>query len=100
MTDDFWGNLTSFHNETITCDYNALVEAFGEPEHYSNDKVQTEWEIDIPGTNDTITIYDWKEYGRNVCDGLPVVWHIGRRKSMDIAVVSDYLATKGFVVKC
>lgn len=70
---------TSFHNDVINMTYNELVGRIGEPTYgeLSDDgKVQKEWNI-ITVDNVPFTIYDWKEYDRDVTDGDNVEWHIG-----------------------
>lgn len=62
----------------ITTTYDKLVEAFGEPNYgpSGDDKVQSEWVLDING--EPCTIYDWKvtetPKGR-------YKWHVGGRSS-------------------
>ena len=94
---DFWASFPSNYGETITCDYGTLVAALGKPEGYCDpDKVQVEWTIDTPGG--VINIYDWKEYGRDVRDGQPVEWHIGRFGDSDIDKIAEFLEAKGLKV--
>lgn len=98
MTDEeFWAKCPSHFGETITCDFNTLVEALGEPEVYPEpEKVQFEWNVSTPGGD--ISIYDWKEYNRDVRDGEPVEWHIGRLKGADIDKIVEFLEAKGLKV--
>lgn len=71
-------NGTSFHDTVITCSYNQLVEAIGEPQGIENtgeDKVNFDWTCEL---NDgrVFTIYDWKEYRPLKMDEI-IEWHIG-----------------------
>ncbi len=78
MEINFW-NGTSFHNDVINLSYDELVERIGEPtysEPSDDGKVQKEWNI-MTDDNVPFTIYDWKEYDRDVTDGDNVEWHIG-----------------------
>lgn len=81
-TQEPWG--TSFHMQTITCSYNELVKALGQPQVEDNtgqDKVNFEWICETK--NGTIfTIYDWKEYRRIRLDE-EIEWHIGGMSSLD-----------------
>ena len=72
---------TSLQGE-ITCDYNKLVELFGEPSGSDGYKSDAEWEIEFED-GVVATIYNWKD-GKNYCgedEGLDVEdirnWHVG-----------------------
>ena len=80
MENNPW-NGTSFHNDVINLSYDELVERIGKPiydEPSSDNKVQKEWQL-MTDDNVAFTIYDWKEYERDVTDGDEVKWHVGYR---------------------
>lgn len=57
----------------ISTTYQRLVDLFGEPELYVDNKVQAEWTLEHDGT--IITIYDYKNYGVDAEKNTE--WHIG-----------------------
>lgn len=69
---------TSFHDDIIIATYEELVRRLGEPQidGSGDGKTQKEWQFT---TDDNVffTIYDWKEYYRDVTDGGTIEWHIG-----------------------
>ena len=72
------GSGTSFYDTVITCSYNQLVQAIGEPQYSDNtgeDKTNFDWKCEL---NDgrVFTIYDWKEYRPLKLDEI-IEWHIG-----------------------
>ena len=72
------GTGTSFYDTVITCSYNQLVQAIGEPQYSDNtgeDKTNFDWKCEL---NDgrVFTIYDWKEYRPLKLDEI-IEWHIG-----------------------
>lgn len=78
MTKNPWVG-TSFHDDVIDATYDELVEKIGEPtftEKSSDDKVQKEWQL-MTDDGVAFTIYDWKEYDRDVTDGESIRWHVG-----------------------
>lgn len=82
MENNPWGG-TSFHNDVINLSYDELVERIGEPTHgepSGDGKVQKEWQI-MTDDNVPFTIYDWKEYNRDVTDGDEVEWHVGHHNN-------------------
>jgi hypothetical protein len=69
---------TSFLGTVITCTYNQLVQAIGEPQCSDNtgeDKVNFDWTCELEDGR-TFTIYDWKEY-RPIGKDEIIEWHIG-----------------------
>jgi len=71
---------TSFHNVTINCSINDLINILGIPEYEGNtgeDKVNFEWICETKD-GDIFTIYDWKEY-RPISRNENIEWHIGSR---------------------
>jgi len=69
---------TSFHDTTIKCSVNTLIEILGEPNYEGNDgqdKVNFEWEMETEDGN-AFTVYDWKEY-RPIGRDEIIEWHIG-----------------------
>ena len=72
------GSGTSFHDTVITCSYNQLAQAIGEPQHSDNtgeDKVNFDWRCELED-GQIFTIYDWKEY-RPIGKDEMIEWHIG-----------------------
>lgn len=72
------GTGTSFYDTVITCSYNQLVEAIGEPQHSDNtgeDKTNFDWKCEL-NDGQVFTIYDWKEYRPLELDEI-IEWHIG-----------------------
>ena len=72
------GAGTSFYDTVITCSYNQLVQAIGEPQHSDNtgvDKTNFDWKCEL---NDgrVFTIYDWKYY-RKIDMDEEIEWNIG-----------------------
>ena len=69
---------TSFHNVTVQCTPQQLIDLLGPAQWGSNDgrdKTNFDWVCETE-TGILFTIYDWKEY--RVLDMLDqVVWHIG-----------------------
>ena len=84
MENNFW-NGTSFHDDVINLSYNELVTCIGEPTYNElsvDGKIQKEWNM-MTDDNVPFTIYDWKEYYRDVTDGDNVEWHIGHKGGND-----------------
>ena len=84
---------------TISATYDALVEAFGEPnilnaESSCYDKVHNEWGIRFSDGDDDIyaTIYDWKEMDAYDSHYGEYRWHIGGRQMEALWCVMDVLA--------
>ena len=82
----------------INATYQALVEAFGEPnvlnaEPSGDDKVHNEWSIRFSDGDDDIyaTIYDWKEPHAHVSRYGEYRWHIGGKKKEAVWCVLDAL---------
>ena len=80
----------------ITASYDALVEAFGEPNILNaeeGDKVWNEWGIRFSEGDDDIyaTIYDWKEQGAYDSHVGKYRWHIGGQYLSASWYVSDVL---------
>lgn len=72
------GTGTSFYDTVITCTYNQLVQAIGEPQHSDNtgeDKTNFDWTCEL-NDGQVFTIYDWKEYRPLKLDEI-IEWHIG-----------------------
>ena len=89
----------SYHDDVIRLSYNELVKQIGEPTHSYGyeyfDKVQQEWKL-MTDENVTFTIYDWKEYERDVTDGDEVEWHIGHHNNKgDIESIVVWLSERG-----
>ena len=93
---------TSFHNDVINLSYDELVERIGEPtygEPSGDGKVQKEWTL-TTDENVPFTIYDWKEYERDVTDGDEVEWHIAHRNNKgDIESIVTWLIERGVNVE-
>lgn len=100
MKNNPW-NGTSFHNDIINMSYDELVERIGEPtygEPSCDGKVQKEWQL-MTDDNIAFTIYDWKEYKRDVTDGDVVEWHIGYRGGTNCRkIIKMYLEKFGINV--
>ena len=80
----------------ITASYEALVEAFGEPNILNaeeGDKVWNEWGIRFSDGDDDIyaTIYDWKEQDAYDSHVGNYRWHIGGQYISASWYVSDVL---------
>ena len=80
----------------ITASYDALVEAFGEPNILNaeeGDKVWNEWGIRFSDGDDDIyaTIYDWKEPDAYVSHVGGYRWHIGGKQVEAVWCVLDAL---------
>ena len=80
----------------ITASYDALVEAFGEPNIINaeeGDKVWNEWGIRFSEGDDDIyaTIYDWKEHDAYVSHVGGYRWHIGGNQVEAVWCVLDAL---------
>ena len=80
----------------ITASYDALVEAFGEPNILNaeeGDKVWNEWGIRFSEGDDDIyaTIYDWKEHDAYVSHVGGYRWHIGGKQVEAVWLVLDAL---------
>ena len=78
----------------ITASYDALVEAFGEPNILNaeeGDKVWNEWGIRFSEGDDDIyaTIYDWKEHDAYVSHVGGYRWHIGGKQIEAVWYVTD-----------
>ena len=87
-----WADGTSFHNQTITCTYNQLVQAIGEPQMEDNsgeDKVNFEWTCETD-SGILFTIYDWKEY-RSIRPNERIEWHIGGELSIHTIIARQEL---------
>jgi hypothetical protein len=72
------GSGTSFYDTVITCSYNQLAQAIGEPQHSDNtgeDKTNFDWKCELEDGR-VFTIYDWKEY-RPISKEEIIEWHIG-----------------------
>lgn len=72
------GTGTSFYDTVITCSYNQLVLAIGEPQGSYNtgeDKTNFDWTCELKDGG-VFTIYDWKEY-RPLNLSEIIEWHIG-----------------------
>lgn len=88
-----WTSLQGY----IEATYDELLEAFGEPAHYDDDrhnKVTTEFTV---FTEDgPIFLYDWKEYdsGERCRSGLPYQWHVGGRNRIDALTVVRMLTDR------
>ena len=99
MKNNPW-NGTSFHDDVINLSYNELVERIGEPTYdgSGDDKVQKEWQL-LTDNNVAFTIYDWKEYERDVTDGEIVEWHIGyKNETMALTSIKTWLNKHGIIV--
>ena len=93
----------SYHDDVIRLSYNELVKQIGEPTHsygYEHfDKSQQEWKL-MTDENIPFTIYDWKEYERDVTDGDEVEWHIGHHNNKgDIESIVTWLSERGVKVE-
>ena len=80
----------------ITASYDALVEAFGEPNILNaeeGDKVWNEWGIRFSEGDDDIyaTIYDWKEIGPSSSRTGEYRWHVGGKSLQSLWCVTDTL---------
>ena len=80
----------------ITASYDALVEAFGEPNILNaeeGDKVWNEWGIRFSEGDDDIyaTIYDWKEHSPYDSHYGGYRWHIGGKQVEAVWCVLDVL---------
>lgn len=92
MENNIW-TWTSFHDDVINLSYDELVERIGEPTYdgSGDNKVQKEWML-TTDENVPFTIYDWKEYDRDVTDGEIVEWHIGHHNNKgDIESIVTWL---------
>ncbi len=80
--------------------YQELVKCIGEPHFEGGDyKVQKEWYFELEDLTH-FSIYDWKEYCRDVTDGKIVEWHIGHDgKPGTIEKVKAWLHNKGVEVE-
>ena len=93
---------TSFHGDVINCTYDELVERLGEPTNSygyncDDEKVQQEWML-ITDDNVPFTIYDWKEYDRDVTNGDKVDWHIGHHNNDgDRESIEAWLIERGVI---
>ena len=83
---------------TILATYDALVEAFGEPnmlnaEPSGDDKVHNEWGIEFEDGDDYVyaTIYDWKELSPTDSHYGEYRWHIGGRDHRGIELIYEAL---------
>ena len=82
----------------IECDYQTLVDCFGEPkpEHCDGYKTDVEWRVAENSLSYPIAIYNWKN-GKNYCGrfGLPVKdikrWNIGGKNSSDVSLIEQVL---------
>ena len=93
----------SYHDDVIRLSYNELVKQIGEPTHsygYEHfDKSQQEWKL-MTDENVPFTIYDWKEYERDITDGDEVEWHIGHHNNKgDIKSIVAWLSERGVKVE-
>ena len=68
--------------------YARLVEVFGEPMRFADDKVQVEWNFTIDGQ--VGAIYDWKSGGRR--PETVTEWHVGGTSPAIVAAVRRLLA--------
>lgn len=70
-------NGTSFFEQTLVASFDKMIQVFGIPQFYYDDKVTCEWAFELnDGT--VFTIYDWKEYiPPAVRSHLVFTWHIG-----------------------
>ena len=80
----------------ITASYDALVEAFGEPNILNaeeGDKVWNEWGIRFSEGDDDIyaTIYDWTEHDAYDSHVGGYRWHIGGKQAEAVWCVLDAL---------
>lgn len=72
---------------SITCSYNELVEILGEPDVLGSpdNKTQYCWRFSVvedngKGVAHPVTLYDYKEYDRDIKhDGRPLTWSIGSK---------------------
>lgn len=72
---DDWSQ--AYYHDVINMTYQELVKCIGEPHFEGGDyKVQKEWYFELEDLTH-FSIYDWKEYCRDVTDGKIVEWHIG-----------------------
>jgi len=84
----------------IECDYQTLVDCFGEPkpEHCDGYKTDVEWRVAENSLSYPIAIYNWKN-GKNYCGrfGLPVKdikrWNIGGKNGSDVSLIEQVLGT-------
>ena len=82
----------------IECDYQTLIDVFGEPnpEHCDGYKTDVEWRVAENSLSYPIAIYNWKN-GKNYCGrfGLPVKdikrWNIGGKNSSDVILIEQVL---------
>ena len=93
--DDYVPNGSSLQGH-ITASYQALIEAFGEPNILNaeeGDKVWNEWGIRFSDGDDDIyaTIYDWKEPNAYDSHVGKYRWHIGGQYLSASWYVSDVL---------
>jgi len=100
MKDNWIG--TSFHDDVINLTYDELVARVGEPTYDGfgeGGKVQKEWKL-LTNDNVPFTIYDWKEYDRDVTDGDIIEWHIGHHNKFgDIENIVTWLSKRGIKVE-
>lgn len=94
---------TSYHDDVINLSYDELVKRIGKPTHshgYEDaDKVQHEWLL-TTDENVPFTIYDWKEYERDVTNGDIIEWHIGHYNNIgDIESIVVWLLERGVNVE-
>lgn len=75
----------------MTASYDALVEAFGEPQYTETSgdgKVDVEWNLKITepdfGEEHEVTIYNWKDYdgGLTARTQQDYNWHVGGRSTL------------------
>lgn len=101
MKNNLWIG-TSFHADVINLAYDELVECIGEPtysEPSGDGKIQKEWLL-TTDENVPFTIYDWKEYDRDVTDGDEVEWHIGHHNNKgDLESIVTWLIERGVTVE-
>jgi len=85
----------------VECDYQTLLNVFGEPnpEHCDGYKTDAEWRVAENSLSYPISIYNWKN-GKNYCgpDGLAVEditrWNIGGKNSSDASLIKQVLVAK------
>lgn len=101
MNDMDFSAIISFHNDVINMSYTDLVERIGEPTSFGSgdDKTQVEWWL-VTDDGVEFSIYDWKEYYRDVKNGENVEWHVGRNTKLgSLESITKYLSDKNVKIE-
>ena len=82
--------MNNYKRGTVETTYDALVKTFGKPDFFNGDKTTVEWEFEreINGRMELITIYDWKQ--TSTPKGI-FHWSIGGTSDQNPAIVAREL---------